>query len=368
MKKNYLLYFLLILPAVTMWIGCSEWTDAKSKDYFQGPTDEYYESLRAYKKSKHQVTFGWFGNWSGEGAALTNSLAGIPDSVDMVSIWGNWSNMTPAKKADLEFCQKVKGTKFMLCLIIRGIGDQMTPQEVRDNFEGNGFPSEDAAVKEFWGWKDNDEEAMETAIRRYANAICDTVAKYNYDGFDIDYEPNFGNPGNLASYKERMLIFANELSKRLGPKSRTGKLLVVDGEPQTMPAESGEYFDFFIVQAYYQNDYTSNDANFDGRLQTTINNYKGYLTEKEVTNKYIVTENFESVSAAMDGGYPFTDRNGNKMKTLEGMARWKPYTGFEKGGVGTYHMEAEYPTNPEYKNLRRAIQIMNPSAHPLIKY
>ena len=43
-------------------------------------------------------------------------------------------------------------------------------------------------------------------------------------------------------------------------------------------------------------------------------------------------------------------------------------TGFRKGGVGSYHMEAEYPTNPEYKNLRKAIQIMNPSTKPLIKY
>mgnify|MGYP000926531087 CR=1 FL=1 len=364
MKKNYLLYILLLLFAATIWIGCSEWTDAKAKDYFQGPSDEYYESLRAYKKSKHQITFGWFGNWSGEGAALTNSLIGIPDSVDMVSIWGNWSDMTPAKKADLEFCQKVKGTKFLLCLILRNIGDQATPQEVRDNYEENGFPSEDAAVKDYWGWIDADNEAIEMAIRKYANAICDTVDRYNYDGFDIDFEPNFGNPGNMASYGERMLIFANELSKRLGPKSNTGKILVVDGEPQTMPAESGEYFDYFIVQAYK----SPNDKDLDKRLLGTVTNYEGHLTEQEVTNKYIVTENFESVSAAMDGGYPFKDRNNNEMKSLEGMARWKPNNGFEKGGVGTYHMEAEFPTNPEYKNLRKAIQIMNPSAYPLIKY
>ena len=41
---------------------------------------------------------------------------------------------------------------------------------------------------------------------------------------------------------------------------------------------------------------------------------------------------------------------------------------FRKGGVGTYHMEAEYGTTPEYKNLRNAIQIMNPSSHSLVKY
>ena len=50
------------------------------------------------------------------------------------------------------------------------------------------------------------------------------------------------------------------------------------------------------------------------------------------------------------------------------MARWQPKNGFRKGGVGSYHMQAEYSTYPEYKNLRKAIQIMNPSTKPLIKY
>ena len=80
------------------------------------------------------------------------------------------------------------------------------------------------------------------------------------------------------------------------------------------------------------------------------------------------TENFEAVDAAMNGGYDYTDRYGNTMKSLEGMARWQPSNGFRKGGVGTYHMEAEYGTTPEYKNLRKAIQIMNPSSHSLVKY
>ena len=55
------------------------------------------------------------------------------------------------------------------------------------------------------------------------------------------------------------------------------------------------------------------------------------------------------------------------MKSLEGMARWVPRNGFQKAGVGAYRMEAEFGTNPEYKNMRNAIQIMNPSSHTLLK-
>ena len=76
------------------------------------------------KKSDHPKTFGWFGNWTGEGASLVNSMAGIPDSVDVVSIWGNWSNITEAQKKDLKFCQEVKGTRFTMCFIITSVGTQ----------------------------------------------------------------------------------------------------------------------------------------------------------------------------------------------------------------------------------------------------
>lgn len=86
MKKNYLLYFLLLALSTPIWVSCNDWTESEAKDYFEGPSEEYYAALRAYKKSDHPKAFGWFGNWTGEGASLVNSMAGIPDSVDVVSI------------------------------------------------------------------------------------------------------------------------------------------------------------------------------------------------------------------------------------------------------------------------------------------
>ena len=55
-----------------------------------------------------KLHFGWFGGWSGEGAYMKSSLAGIPDSVDIVSIWGNWSNITEAQKKIWNFANKLK--------------------------------------------------------------------------------------------------------------------------------------------------------------------------------------------------------------------------------------------------------------------
>ena len=50
MKKNYLLYFLLLALSTPIWVSCNDWTESEAKDYFEGPSEEYYAALRAYKK------------------------------------------------------------------------------------------------------------------------------------------------------------------------------------------------------------------------------------------------------------------------------------------------------------------------------
>lgn len=302
-------------------------------------TPEYYEALRAYKKTDHPVAFGWFGNWVGAGASLENSLRGLPDSVDFVSIWGNWRNLTPERKADLQYVQNVKGTRALMCFIVANVGDQLTPE------------GEDAAT--YWG-------TGEEAIVKYANAICDTIDKYGYDGFDYDYEPNYGSSGNISGNAESERVFIETLGKRLGPQSGTDKMLVIDGEPQSINKVLGTYFNYFIVQAYQ----CSGDGDLDSRLSGTISNFNGILEPEEVAKKYIVTENFENYALA--GGVSYGDRYGNRMMSLEGMARWTPIVNgkkVQKGGIGTYHMEYEYMAGkqPSYPALRKGIQIMNPA-------
>ena len=348
MKKRYLNIVVFVLLVSMLW-GCSDWTKPEAEDFFEMPGNDYYENLRAYKRSEHSVAFGWFGGWTGVGASMVGSLMGLPDSVDFVSIWGNWKNLDEARMLDKKKVKEQKGTRALMCFIVANVGDQLTPEEHKENY------------KEYWGWKDGDQEAIDGAIRKYANAICDSIDKYGYDGFDIDYEPNYGSPGNLASYPENMLTFVKALGERIGPKSGTGRLLVIDGEPQSIHPETGPYFDYFIVQAY-SNLAGNSDANLDRRLAGTIANFKGILPPEKVANMYIVTENFESY--APTGGGDYVDRYGNKMRALAGMARWTPTIDgkqVRKGGVGTYHMEYDYPGDIEYKYLREAIRIMNPA-------
>lgn len=336
------IFKLLLLSVVAfIYAACDTDVETKNPANLTDParTPEYYESLRAYKKTDHPVAFGWFGNWVGSGTSLENSLRGLPDSVDFVSIWGNWRNLSAERKADLEYVQKVKGTRALMCFIVQSVGEQLTPE------------GEDPTT--FWGEGDE-------AIVKYANAICDTIDKYGYDGFDYDYEPHYGHAGNISGKPAAEKVFIEALSRRLGPKSGSDKMLVIDGEPQSINPEVGPCFNYFIVQAYD----CYGDADLDNRLNETIEHYDGVLTPEEVAKKYIVTENFEK--HALAGGCAFTDRNGNNMMSVEGMARWQPIINgkkAQKGGIGTYHMEYEYMAGkqPSYPALRKGIQIMNPS-------
>lgn len=357
MKTVKILSMLMVLICI-MTLSCKKWTEAKSDDYnFPLNSDSYYANLRAWKADTtggKGITFGWFGGWTGSGTALNSSLIGLPDSMHMVSIWGDWKNINEAKRKDLVAAQTIKGLKVLACAFAMNIGDGFTPTG--------------KSVKEYWGW-DASETGLnatptanqEQAIRKYARAISHLVDSLGYDGFDMDFEPNFGGGGDLASSGPRLKIFINELGKSFGLKSGTGKILAVDGEPQSMPAETGPYFDYFIVQAYDATSYT----NLNNRLTSTVNNFSTTMKAWEVSRRYVATENFEKAAYYTTGGANFTQEDKTVTKSLAGMAGWQPLIGgvrYKKGGVGSYHVEYEYQVpgqNGFYPFTRNAIRIMN---------
>ena len=45
---------------------------------------------------------------------MQSSLMGLPDSADLVSLWGGWKNPTEAQLKDLRDAQQKKGLKAMI--------------------------------------------------------------------------------------------------------------------------------------------------------------------------------------------------------------------------------------------------------------
>lgn len=357
MKKIILINTVLIAAFSFGLISCDDWTEPEAIDILvRTHTDEYYENLRAWKATMHdrEVSFGYYGTWTGAGASLKNCMSGLPDSTDLISLWGPWHphSFTDAKKNDFNYARKVKGLKVMACSFADNVGDGLTPAG----------ENKDA----FWGWDGSDADKQEAAIRKYARAFADSVIKADFDGLDIDYEPTRGASGNLVSFPSRMHIFIDELGKFLGPKSGTGRLLCVDGDPERLLGETSVYLDYFIYQAYNNQSRGTSDTALDGLVKRCIDKFASYMTPDEVAAKFIVVENWEVY--AHTGGYAsYKNRWNEVMLSLKGFAGWQPYFGgkplLRKGGAGTYHMEYEYSVANHdgfYPFLREAIAIMNP--------
>ena len=301
----------------------------------------YYQNLRAYKQTKHKLAFGWYGSWTAVGASYQSRLISAPDSMDIISIWSQWHTLTPQQKADKEFVQKVMGTKVIYTIFAHEVPEQFLV----------------------------DGEVTPEGLASYAKAYAkDSMDKYQYDGIDLDYEPEWGGRGplvdgvsvyyqpnpDLRTYNDNMTIFVKELSKWVGPASGTGRLLVIDGVPFGVHPSVSQCFDYGIVQAYGAS--KASGSQYDETLQGRFN--KAAIGDWR-PEQYIFTENFEAYWQT--GGVTFTDREGNKMPSLIGMATFNPTQG-ACAGFGAYHMEYEYGTSSmPYKYMRMAIQAANPA-------
>lgn len=327
------------------FVRCSDWTQAEALEYDFPLTEsthdeEYYKNLRAYKADKNHVkAFAWYSDWTSTGTDIYGRLVSMPDSMDFVSMWGNNFNLSESKLKDLREVQTKKGTKVLMCWIVDNIGVQTTPPDV--------------SPREFWGWagESADEETIEAAVRKYARSIIDSMNKYGFDGFDLDLEPNYGSPGNIASYPQRLHYLLDELSKEMGPASGTDRLLCVDGEPETLLPETGLLIDHFLLQAYYDSIYSSTDS----RLNALFSTFKSVMSREEIVRKTILTSNFESYGGS--GGPNYTLRDGGIVNQLKAYAMYSyPDVDAKIGGIGAFRIKFD----ENYKYLREAIQVANP--------
>ncbi|TJZ60647.1 hypothetical protein FAZ15_11685 [Sphingobacterium olei] len=312
--------------------------------------EQYFANLRTYKKSDHQIAFGWFAAYApieGVGgykdpASWGERIKGIPDSLDICSLWGgipsndpNSHLYAPVAYADLQYVRENLGTRFVVPTIVR-MNKVITLKDGREY--------------------DLRENQNDEGIKVYAQQLVDDVLDYNLDGVDLDYEPE-GDWLQGANFT-KMVEYIGQF---FGPKGMyPDKLLIVDFYSQYPPSETEPYVDYFIRQAYTQG-FAEHSA---ARLQTYYNNISW-----APPGKFIVTENLGSFYE--NGGSPFIEANGNRLTTdgtqmysLEGMARWNPTQG-KKAGFGAFYFDRDYYNvrGIPYYNMRRSIQIANPAVH-----
>ena len=385
--QNKIFKLMILLFSVAAITSCSDWTEVTPENLVDYDKTEparpasYYQALRDYKKTDHSISFGWYSGWGDPSSSTTSMLSGIPDSMDVVSLWNNSGNLSAGKIEDLRFVQNVKGTKVLVCTFIANVGAGFNPPHIWETIAAENPDASydqikklaEVAHEEFWGWKDGDDVAIRASLAKYATAMRDTIAKYGYNGIDVDFEPNVdGVPGKLDEHHTYATWMFEELSKHFGPKSNSGRLLILDGELWEVDPSLGACFDYFVAQAYSVSGGTpspgagQSESNMNGRLNRIVNTFKDVLTEEQVTNRFVVTENLESAINALDGGYFWTLYNGQRQDkktcpSMFGMAKWQPANGFRKGGFGAYQFGYEAVNTPSYKWMRRGIQASNPA-------
>ncbi|NDV77965.1 glycoside hydrolase family 18 [Dysgonomonas sp. 511] len=358
MKIRNLIISSLFFCAGIFFIGCDDWKEVESLNNTDLnntiKTDEYYAALREWKNTPNlPQIFVWFDNWTGTSPTGENSLRGLPDSVTIASNWGGHPKfaLSPDRKADMEYVQRVKGTKVVVTLFCTKIGEDVPDDPI---YEGIGNSSDEAVLR--------------PAIRKYAEAIYDQVVESGYDGFDWDYEPNGGGgTGNyLWKNKVQRTMFVEELSYWFGAgateegrdrdgrkPAKPGLLYIVDGEIGVGGRMDKNwvsyYIDYFVLQAYGgMSDYRMTGVLTDMSEHIAA----GRITGEEVIRRTIATENFESYA---NTGGRFLDMS-KYVYTLNGYNQ-------QIGGCGLYRSgfdympkgKGDYDGSPEYYFLRQGI-------------
>ena len=191
-----------------------------------------------------------------------------------------------------------------------------------------------------------------------AKYIMDSIVnRYGLDGYDIDVESN-----PTGSTLTDMTGVYKALSKYLGPKSGTGKLLTFD---TNQSGSNGLFRNVYSLVSYV---WLQAYGRGSGTLQSTWNTFSPYISSSQFVPGFsFYEENGYPGNYWDDVHYPI---NGLGTGTAYDYARWEPTTP-KKGGVFGYAIDRDGPLTSDHDNTlyvpnyivsRQLIQIMNPAA------
>ena len=349
--------------------------------------ETYYQNLREWKKAAfdkdgiaaRSISYIFFADYG----SMAFRFADIPDSVDVINLWGGVPKFGSLDYQEMKACQEVKGMKLVGCRITRllennswvmeaevpsfmkayekykydnmgrVISGKMTEQELESAARdaGSAACAADAAAH-----KTVDEEGNYPEWVIYAaKPILDEIEKYGLDGYDLDYEPmGSGEPFNDGTC---FATFVKYLAQFIGPKSANPEtLLIIDRNSGAGSAEFAPLCNFWVYQKY---------GGLGGASQASQSDFGSNLNRENgwVPAQIIVTENVG-------------DTYGNGCGVLEQMAGYQPSTCGQqyghKGGFASFHGQRDWRLEAEGaekgKKLRYQHHIMGIRAQQKVEY
>jgi Putative glycoside hydrolase Family 18, chitinase_18 len=274
----------------------------------------YLSNLVAYKASTHPLMMGYYRTWGDRsitGDSSNPRMTDMPDSVDILSVF-------PGNHASGPFFTALSNT-YMATLHSKGTKVIWTP------------------VNNPWPHATSGSDTANIALD--TRKIMDTINLFGYDGFDCDYEGQYSSAIVIAGMKY--------LSKYLGPKSGTGKLLTLATNisgiaPSNVPGALAPDVNYVLFEDYspqFANGKYYGDTSSNTSVAYTLKYYTSYILKSQ----FLVGSDFESAAGA---------------ETMPNYTTWTINN--KTGGEFSYGIDAEYAAN--HNALTRAsIQAMNPA-------
>lgn len=336
-------------------------------------SEEYYASIRAFKKSDHIMSFGFYTAWHAlEGsngevpapASWGQRLRGLPDSLDIADLWmGIPSNdpedpeYSPVTWADMKFCQEKLGTRFVSHEDASHNQVFEFDGKYYNVLSGKGTSADGHGSSEadpIGGGKASG-AACQEACEAYARAMVKRMINGGLDGVDIDYEPNDATWSGTT----RILFVLKELNKYIGPESKgytlaeypdkdTTKLCMLNFFGAAPDGTVEPFLDYVVNQCYAW------------QIGTNVTGWLGRRPNWCPKKKFILNDSIggEAKEAYLYGGKP-CEYKGQKMYSMEAMARLCKDEGL--CGFGAYYLDRNYMSlsGIPYREFRRDICIAN---------
>lgn len=338
--KIHIRHILFTLAGIAILVSCSDWTkpesvrikDSSLKEDNPELYRQYTESLRAYKASEHQVTIAKFDNRNTAPTGRSEHLTSLPDSIDLV-ILTDPDTLADHIATEMTQVRQEMGTKILYTI------------------------SYNAIEQEWKALEDSGEKPhgdFDAYLGERTEHLISLFDKYGYDGICVLYtgKSPLGMTGTeKKQYQTRQEVF---LGRILSWKNNHQEaIMLFEGNPSNLVCcmdilSSASYIILPALDAS-----TFEDFGLCVRLAST---------EGVPTDRFIIGVTVPSLTDKTDSKGVFPGVSGES--AIIGGAIWV-YSGAapaQMQGIAIDHAQNDY-FNPylTFRNIRTAIQIMNPS-------
>lgn len=357
MKNSKIRNVIQLLFCPLFVVSCSDWTETESLN-IQNPSledvnpelyESYIESLKEYKASEHKIVIAKFDNKETNPVGQGEHISALPDSVDYV-ILNNPINLNHTVKDDILEIRE-KGTRTLYT-----IDYSLIEKEFNASIE-NVAPKENSESIEGEGNEEPEEDPFIEFCSQKMDFYLNLFKEYNCDGINVVYngiDPLSLNETDRLKLEMRNQVFFGKVKE--WKDNNKEAIFFFEGKPQNILFDKSllQKTTFIVVP----NESATN-------AQEMLFETKMALVQGVPTDRTIFGVTIPSLTDSKDKtGYFDALENGKQMYATKGAAFLviSANDDFVQAGLCISRSQNDYyDANNNYKNIREAISIMNPS-------